>query len=276
MSEFDDLLTSAVADFASRGYVSDLQLRDWLDRLRAAARRSLVPEAEMERRLRASMEAEYRRLVDRGALLKAHPGVARFTLERVKPHLRAELDRRILASAELIRSNRQDAIETTLRRFSGWATSVPIDGTDQSVKRETKYNVKRALGSLSHRERIVAIDQSAKLAANISEILAVDSGALAGQWRSRWRKGMPKPAHYDARVEHHERDGEWFMVPGNWALSKGLMKVGPNGYIGDVERPGELPMCSCSYVWATALRDLPENLLTLRGKEELAKVRQAA
>jgi len=51
--------------------------------------------------------------------LKRHPGVARFTLNYVEPKLRAELDGRIMASADLIKLNRTQAVNRNIQRFSG-------------------------------------------------------------------------------------------------------------------------------------------------------------
>jgi hypothetical protein len=63
--------------------------------------------------------------VGRAGALKRHQGISRFTLNYLEPKLRTELDRRILASVDLIQLNRRKAIDTTLSRFSGWASSIP-------------------------------------------------------------------------------------------------------------------------------------------------------
>jgi hypothetical protein len=68
--------------------------------------------------LRAGLGAIYRRLVERGGVARYHPEIARFTIQRITPRLRAEFDRRILASANLIKLNRQQAIDKTLQRES--------------------------------------------------------------------------------------------------------------------------------------------------------------
>lgn len=45
--------------------------------------------------------------VGRAGALKRHHGISRFTLNYLEPKLRTELDRRILASADLIQLNRK-------------------------------------------------------------------------------------------------------------------------------------------------------------------------
>src|ERR1700722_19521459 len=105
-SSFNDVLTIAVADITTYGFDSPQRIEFWTNELSRAAERSIASPMRQEEMLRRGLETIYRRLIDRGQIAKRHPGVARFVLERVRPHLRAELDRRIFASADLIRLNR--------------------------------------------------------------------------------------------------------------------------------------------------------------------------
>jgi hypothetical protein len=265
---FDEILTMAVADLTDHGFDSAGRVEYWSKMLQEAAERVAGSSHMREEALRRGLETIYRRLVERGGLAKRHRGVARFVLERVRPSLRAELDRRIYAAADLIKLNKERAVEQTLQRLKGWATSVPAGGSDVVDKREVKENVKRALGSLPFEERRVVIDQGHKLASSLSDILAREGGALAGIWHSHWRQ-----SGYNYREDHRERDGVVYVVRGNWALARGLMKA-PNGYTDEIEQPGEFVYCRCYYQWIYALRDLPRDMLTQRGIDELARVRR--
>jgi hypothetical protein len=77
----------------------------------------------------------------------------------VKPKLHAELQRRIMSAANLIRLNRADMMNRTLQRFSGWATSVPAGGSKVTDTMEVKNSVSKALKNLPFTERRVMIDQ---------------------------------------------------------------------------------------------------------------------
>ena len=134
----------------------------------------------MEQMLKDALAAVYDRLVEKGDVVRLHPGIPRFTLERLKPQLRAELDRRILASADLIRLNRKNSIEKTLQRFVGWSTSIPKGGSDVVDKAAEKKKIRKSLAQLPFEERRVLIDQGHKLRASISEIVAKDGNAIAG------------------------------------------------------------------------------------------------
>jgi len=266
---FQEVLTAAVNDIAASGYDSPERVQRWVERIERAAADALVPEAVAQRRLRDALQATYDRFVERGGAVRE--GLAdRFTLQQVKPRLRLELDRRILASADLIKLNRREAISDTLRRFRGWATSIPPGGSRAVDKADEKRDIRKGLTQLPFRERRVAIDQGHKFLSNLSEIIATDGGAIAGTWRSRWRQ-----PGYDYRKDHKDRDGEVFLVRGSWAQREGLVRPGPAGYADQVTKPGEEVFCRCKYQWLFNLRDLPADMLTAKGRASLAQVRLA-
>lgn len=263
-----EVLASAVADLTERGFDSIERVAFWSARIREAAASALMPEYELERMLRERMAEIYGRLVERGAIIKYNPGVERFTLEKVRPALRDELDRRIMAAANLIKLNRRAAIDKTLQRFQGWATSIPVGGSGAVEKGKTKQDIRKSLAQLPFEERRVLIDQGMKLTASLSEILAKDGKALAGVWHSHWRQ-----AGYDYREDHKERDEQVYLLRDTWALERGLIKPGPAGYYDKITSTGEEPFCRCYMTWLYRLRDLPAELLTATGRAELAQAR---
>ena len=266
--DFYAVLTAAIDDLVTYGFDSIERVERWSEALRAAAERSMISPVTMEQMLRELMAAIYRRMVEQGGIVKYNPGIDRFTLERVKPSLRAELDRRIMASANLIRLNRKQAIDKTLQRFQGWSTSIPKGGTDVASRRETKDAVRKSLASLPFEERRVLIDQGHKLTASLNDILATDGGAIAGRWQHH-HVTYPRP-------EHVARDGDVFLIRDSWAHRAGLVKpLRGRGYTDDIEKPGELPLCRCTYVYKYHLRELPPEMLTKKGREALSAARQA-
>lgn len=268
---FYETITAAIKDMAEHGYDSQERLNGWLESIAAAAARDMTPPHVMERMLRESLTGIYRKMVDGGQILQKNPGVSQFTLEKVKPHLRAELDRRIMAAANLIVLNRQAMIQKTLQRFSGWSTSIPIGGSDAVDKNAVKKDLKKALARLPFESRRVLIDQGHKFTSALNEIIASDGGALAGRWHSHWRQ-----TNYDYREDHKERDDHVYAVRGNWALAKGLMKAGRDGYTDDITKPGEEIFCRCFYEYIYNLRDLPPDMLTQKGAAALAEAKRKA
>ena len=235
---FYEALTAAVKDFTEHGFNNQERLEHWMRELELAAKQSMIPESAMRQQMTAAFQGVYRRLVENGGIAQYHPGVGRFTLQQVMPKLRAELDRRIMASANLIKLNREAAIQKTLQRFSGWATSIPAGGSKTTEKIEEKDKVRKSLAQLPFEERRVLIDQTHKLTTALNETMAVGGGAIAARWFSHYRQ-----PGYDYREDHKERDGEVYAIRGNWALEKGLMKPGKAGYTDDITKPGEEVFC---------------------------------
>jgi hypothetical protein len=270
VTTFAETVTHAVADIAEHGFDSEERLARWMDAIRAAAHRDLVPEAQVEHDLREALGAVYRREVDLGGMLRANPEIDRFTFARLQPRLRAELDRRIMASANLIRLNRAAKIEETVRRFAGWTISVPAGGSDVIRRNPVKSDIRKALTSLPYEDRRVATDQAHKFAASLADVVATDGGAIAAEWKHHHSR-YPRP-------EHVARAGKVYLIRDSWAHKAGLVKPGPAGYTDEVTRPGEEVLCRCTYLYRFAPSRLPPEMLTAKGRAEIERVkgRQAA
>jgi hypothetical protein len=270
MLTFQQVLTLAVRDISRKGYTSPEQVRDWTRRLRQSAQAEMLSDRDAQAMISRSLDAVYQRNIVRGGIESTVPGVGRFKLQSVAPEARAELDRRVAIYMSLIKLNREQAIDATARRFEGWTSSIPMGGSDVVDTRSIKAAIAKPTQQSRFEARRVAIDQGAKFVSSLSEIVAKGSDALAG----RWRHIRPR-AGYESRPEHVARNNEWFIVPDSWALREGYIRRGlPT--IDDVERPAELPFCSCQYVWAIDLEDLPEEMLTAKGREYVAQGRKAA
>ena len=266
---FYQVLTAAVDDLTRNGFDDLTRVQLWVKRLREAATRSLIPEHELRERLASTLGQTYQRLVESGTILERHPDIGRFTLQRVKPQLRSELDRRIAASANLIRLNREQAIESTLRRFQGWASSIPAGGTNAVERVKTKTEIRKSLASLPYEERRVVIDQTHKLTNSLSNLLASEGGAIAAVWHSKYRQ-----PGYHFRPDHKDRDGKIYVIRDNWALKRGLMKLAGRQYTDQLTMPGEEVFCRCEYQYIYNLGSLPSDMLTDLGRESLAEVRR--
>lgn len=267
-ASFHAVLTAAVSDISENGYDDVSRLDEWLRRLRLAAIADLPSSEEIQSRMQLAMQTVFNRTFSKSAVLKYHPGVPKFTIERLKPFARTELDRKIRASAGLIKLNREQAIEKTLQRFSGWATSIPDGGSRVVEKVDVKEHIAKPVRQVQYEARRVSIDQGAKLVSAINEVVSTQGGAIAGKWRSHYRR-----AGYDYREDHKERDGLIYLIRGSWAHQQGLVKAGPTGYTDQITAAAEEPFCQCWYVYFYALRELPDEMLTEKGRKLLDETR---
>lgn len=231
---FSDVLRQAIADFEAHGFDSEERLEKWQRELLKAAEGHTAITAD---NLKRTLTSIYTAQVTKGGLLRLH-NIPAWKLNQIVPKLQQELQRRIMASAQLIKLNREEMIAKTMRRFSGWATSVPIGGSDSVDKKEENASIKKALKSLPYEERRVMIDQAGKFKASLSNITATETGAIAAMWKSHYRA-----AGYNARPDHAERDGEILVIRDNWALKGGLMKLGGHQYTDEIEMPAEFVYC---------------------------------
>ncbi len=258
---FYECLTAAINEFITYGFDSQERLNYWVEELRKSAIKSMIKPEQLQKELERSLKGAFDRLVTKGGLVSKD--VTRFTVAKLTPKLRNELDRRIMASVNLIKYNREESISNMLRRFSGWATSIPVGGNNDVNRREEKKQIKKELGMLPFKERRVIIDQTHKLINNINEIVAVDNGAIAAQWHSNWRQ-----ANYNFREDHKELDGKVYLIRDTWATKNSYVKP-KTGYTNDVVAPGEEIYCRCRYKYLYRVSELPDDMITAKGKEAL-------
>jgi hypothetical protein len=259
-TSFQQVLTAAINDMAEHGFDSEERMTVWVQRLRQAAERELGSQTQIDARLRDGLGAIYARMIQRGGMSRYVPDVSFYTLKMVEPKLRAELDRRIVASANLIKLHRAEAIDKTMQRFQGWGTSIPPGGDTTIDRVDVKRLTGKALKDFRYRQRFVAQDQGHKLLNNISNIVALDNGAIAGKWNSHWRR-----PGYDARKDHKERDEKVYAIRGSWAMEQGLINKGA-GYLDDMTAAGQEPNCTCYVTYIMSPRKLPSEMLTDKGR----------
>jgi len=264
---FFQVITEAIRDIEAHGYDSQARIQRWILVIREAAARHYTPQSMVENMLNGMLRTVYTRFIEKDGVYKVHPGISRFTIDQMKPSLHRELERRMEASRNLIKLHREETIRKTIQRFEGWSTSVPAGGSNVVEVKEVKENLTKPLTSLPYEERRVLIDQAHKLISNINDIIALDNNALCAVWDSRWRQ-----PGYNYRPDHKERDRKYYAIRGNWAMQKGLMKVGPAGYTDQITQPGEEPFCRCSYVYVYNLASVPDYMLTVLGIKSLERV----
>lgn len=265
---FYRVVTEAINDILEHGFDAEWRIQQWTQRLSEAMRHSLTPLGVVDGDLRKLLLGVFASTTRHDRLMRLHKGVSPYTLQQIQPRLRAELDRRILASAELIKLNREAAITKTLQRYAGWATSIPAGGTEAEKRAPIRKEVRRGIAGLPFDERRVVIDQGHKLVSAVNEIVAVDGGALGGFWRSHWRE-----SGYNYRPDHKAMDGKFYVLRDNWALRDGLMKLAGHQYTDQVDAPGGPVFCRCYLTYVYSLRDLPAEMLTEHGRNKLSEAR---
>lgn len=255
---FYQIVTEAINFYLENGWKSEKKLIDWNKQLRVAATKKFPKEEQVTNHLKAI----YTKAVIKEGIIKNSPpaGPSKVTLEKIKPSLKKELNKRIFASTNLIKFNQDQAVEKTLQRFNGWVTSAPPNGYFDVKKREEKQKIIQPIQDLDYINRRMAIDQGHKLAANIKQLLAEQGNAVAAKWHSPWRR-----SGYDYREDHKERDEKIYLLRNSWADEKGYLEPA-NGYYDEITSAGEEVNCSCQITYIYAPQRLPDEFLTESGK----------
>jgi hypothetical protein len=152
--------------------------------------------------------------------------------------------------------------------LSGWATSIPVGGSEVVDKRDVKSHIAEPVQKVRYQDRLRMNDQGHKLVSAVNAVIAQQTGAIAAKWRSHFRA-----PGYDSRPDHAERDGKIYLIRGSWAHEQGLVKAGPAGYTDEITEPAQEVNCRCFYTFLGALRDLPPEMLTERGRKLLEETR---
>jgi len=261
-----DLLREMIADVSAKGYVSEAQMEGWTDRIRAATEAALGRPAEAREETRDRLRLLFDRFLTRGVFRRVD-GINRFDVSMLAPTLRAELDRRVFAAADLIVVDRDEAVRRTVNRVRGWISSVPPGGTDVLSKVDLRAKLSKGVADHKYHKRFVDTDQGHKLIANVAELVAVGSGAIGGVWHDHGEHDKS----YDARKEHLVRSGEFFLIRGSWADEQGLISHrGPIRFYDEVDPVGMKPNCRCWLRYVTSPRRLPPEALTSKGRAFVA------
>jgi hypothetical protein len=258
---FDEVLADAVAFFIDHGFSDSDELEYWADRLRKAARQSMMSTTQLNERIKTALTAEYIRLVDKGLVLSKHPELSRSTIERIRPQLREALRNRIAASAALITLNREENIAATVRRFAGWASSLPPRSSPSTSKRDVRQTIRKALAAAEYEERRMMIDQGHKLNANINATIANGNGAIAAYWVSHYAQHNYdfRETHKDLDIQSHKKP---FLIRNSWAQQNGAISTIGATFIDELEyQPAQQPYCRCYFQYIYSPAKLPREML---------------
>lgn len=262
MASYYKVLSEAVDDVLTRGFVSAEQVALWQARLKDAAEAGF--RAETEATLARALQAVFDRLVLRDGLLRYHVGLSPVVLARLRPVLGNELTKFLLSSRTFLAARRAEAVLVSLRRFAGWASSIPPGGVPPVSRRARRAEIKKPLASLPFEESRVISGQTENLTVALNALVSREGEALAGRWHSRWRQ-----PGYRYREDHKENDLRFFLFKGTWAAKAGLLSRGP--WAEDQPVPGSLPGCGCTYTFFYDLASLPSELLSAKGRASLSR-----
>ncbi len=157
-------------------------------------------------------------------------------------------------------------LQAMLREF---LEQVPIGGTKDKAIKGKIAEIKKELRSLAKWDRIFYIYKAISFLSEIEYIFVLTKNPLAAIWRYG---NLDAQGEYQKTYNHQQRDGRVYAIRGSWAIEKGFMKVGPAGYLDEISRPHQEVGCMCSLRWVVNVDDLPDEMITDKGRQELDRM----
>jgi hypothetical protein len=210
----------------------------------------------------APLTRKFKSQVDYKALHKRHE-IEGYIIAALYFLLRDEKDNRIFSAKQLTKMRREETKDTVMRRFAGWASSIPVNRTITNKQEIVNFIVK-PIKELPKHEKTIVEDQTRKMVSNMDMIVASEAGAIGYFWHSLFR--VPG---YNYREEHKhlDLDGKFIILKDSWAYKAGYIKRGNQIFQDDIECPGELPNCKCTAKYVYDINSVPKDCLTIKGLE---------
>ncbi len=147
---------------------------------------------------------------------------------------------------------------------------VPSGGTKDKAIKNQITEIKKQLRHLARWDKLFLVYKAKSLSSEIEYLFSLQENPLAVVWRY---SQLDEQGEYQKTYDHKINEGRVYATRDNWAIKKGLMKAGADGYINDCVRPAHEVGCMCSLQWIYNLRSLPSDMITAKGVLELERVR---
>ncbi len=171
------------------------------------------------------------------------------------------------SQADIYLDDQIGQLQVILREF---LEQVPSGGTKAKAIKSKIAEIKKELRYLVKWDRLFYTYKARSFSTEIEHIFVLTGSPLAAIWQY---SDMDAQGEYQKTYNHQQRDGRVYAIRGSWAIEKGLMKVGPNGYLDEIDIPGRELGCMCSLLWLYSISDLPTNMMTEKGVAELKRAR---
>jgi hypothetical protein len=147
---------------------------------------------------------------------------------------------------------------------------VPISGTKDKNTKTRITEIKKELRALAKWDRLFYVHKAMSFPAEVEFLFSLEGNPIAAIWHYN---PIAEQTDYPKTYDHKRRDGLVYAVRGNWAIVRGLMNTGSNGYLDEISRPSQEIGCMCHLQWVYSVSLLPTNMVTEKGFSGLKRVR---
>ncbi len=146
---------------------------------------------------------------------------------------------------------------------------VPMGGTKDKEIKGRIAEIKKELRPLAQWDRLFYARKAMCFPAEVEFLFFLEGNPIAAIWHYN---PIDEQIDYPKTYNHKQRDELVYAVRSNWAITKGLMKAGPNGYLDEISRPSQEIGCMCHLQWLYSVSHLPTDMVTKKGFSELKRV----
>ena len=207
-------------------------------------------------------------------IYKTNIGLKTFKLSDLSPEFEKAYKTANLLSLSLIKSQNDENMRKLQNRFLDWITLKTLNDDKAKLIEMTK------IPSNSKRVKFLLKDQSNKVSSNLDNIIADKYQAICFQWKIRNNDRVvgkpgglyPKATNPKIHGDHWIRKDKFYYYPDNEYVKKGYIdKSKFEGSVNDIQdgRPGIPIGCQCYSVNYYELIDIPKELLTKKGLENI-------
>ena len=143
---------------------------------------------------------------------------------------------------------------------------IPKRGTRAKEIKSKISEIKVEAKCLMKWNELFAVLKQSALVSEIDYVFTLKSNPLAAIWHYN---ELDENCEYPMAHNHQEFNKNIYAVRGNEAIKRGLMNTGA-GFVDEIIRPQQEIGCMCYFQWVYSLRDLPQEMLTMKGKQHHA------
>lgn len=187
-------------------------------------------------------------------------GVGIKDFDNFEPEIRLLFDecvKDIEVSASFFRRQELDA---ALNVFTNWAESIPIGGTKDKSFRNQAREVRLYLKAFQKWDSYYFIAKNGNFISKLKHLAAKSNGAIAASWCFYKGNGC-------IYSEHEDHNEEFFLIRNSWAIQQKLIASSNTTRYTDELTTPRSDGCTCSYRYIFSLSNLPNVILTSKGKQ---------
>lgn len=196
-------------------------------------------------------------------------GLKGWRLEKIKPALRKEYKKSLLANILLITTQNESMMSLLRSRFTDWILKSSRDQNADSLKKA--LDITQATAKVNKRVNMIIKDQTRKSLNTYDEVVAKEYEAIGFIWNTRRDKkvvGNPTGLYpgngNEKHRNHYERQGKFYFYKDTWAIKKGLINTKAKNFKwAEFEdgMPGIPINCRCFAYNIYDIEDVPKEFL---------------